>query len=140
MQLGHHFGKRKPRWNVFHEQARLYFESIENTILKSTVLLSTIQFLILSPVLFWTLENYNLFEKFIPLKTHLKENMLAEKNWILFLFSASYLLSLFVNYQILKMLTTKIRQNEQQSSQIIDLDSNDRIFSFDEAAARRRAS
>ncbi len=140
MQLGHHFSKQKPRWNALNETAQLYFESIENTILKNSFLISTLQFLILAPILFWTLENYSLFEQLIPIKTHLKENLVAEKNWILFLFASSYVLSLFANYQILKMLTLKIRQIEKLNLESMNQNSNDRIFSFDEAVVRRRAS
>lgn len=107
MQLGHHFGKRKPSWNLFHERSRLYFQSIDNSILKFSFLISTIQFIVLIPLLFWTLENYSLFEQLIPLKTHLKENILSEKNWILFLFGISYILSLFMNFQTLKFILHK---------------------------------
>ena len=137
MQLGQHFGKRKPRWNLFHEQTRLYFQSLENTILKNSVLLSTVQFLILAPLLYWTLENYSLFVELIPSKTHLKENLVAEKKWIIFLFSATYVLSIFLNYQMLKLLNHSLTQNFILQKKI---ETNDQIFLFDEAAARHRAS
>ena len=140
MQLGHHFGKRKPSWNVFHEQTRMYFQSLENTILKSSVLLSTVQFLILAPLLYWTIENYSLFIELIPAKTHLKENLIAEKKWISFLFSITYLVSIIFNYQILKMISQKTEKNFHSSSSASDQEFNDQTFSFDEAAVRRRAS
>lgn len=140
MQLGHHFGKRKPRWNAFHEQFRIYFQSLENTILKSSLIMSIVQFLILAPLLYWTLENYSLFEQFIPNKTHLKENILGEKHWILFLFAASFALSVFTNYQFIKILIAKIKGDlfERQASEQIHISG--RTSSFAVAADQRRAS
>ncbi len=137
MQLGHHFGKRKPSWNLFHERSRLYFQSIDNSILKFSFLTSTIQFIVLLPLLFWTLENYSLFENLIPIKTHLKENILSEKNWILFLFCMSYILSLFMNFQALKFILHKkdIEFQKMKSHDFID-----QTFSVVEVAAQRRAS
>ena len=138
MQLGQHFGKRKSQWNMFHDHTRLYFHRLENTNIKSALILSSVQFLILLPLLYWTLENYNLFEQFIPLKTHLKENIISEKKWILFLFGISYVFSVFLNYQFIRFL---IRNNDSNAVQNLNASkSNDHIFSFDEAAARRRAS
>ena len=137
MQLGHHFGKRKPSWNLFHERSRLYFESIDNSILKFSFLISTIQFIVLMPLLFWTLENYSLFENLIPIKSHLKENILSEKNWILFLFGMSYILSMCMNFQVIKFILHKkdIEFQNMKSDHFID-----HTFSVDEVAARRRAS
>ena len=137
MQLGHHFGKRKPSWNLFHERTRLYFQSIDNSILKFSFLISTIQIIILMPLLFWTLENYSLFENLIPIKTHLKENILSEKNWILFLFGMSYILSLSMNFQVIKFILHKkdIEFQKMKSQEFID-----HTFSTDEVAVRRRAS
>jgi hypothetical protein len=143
MQFGHHFGKRKPRWNIFHEQTRLYFQSIENTVLKSSVILSTLQMIVVLPLLYWTIENYSLFEQFIPLKTHLKENIIAEKNWIIFLFCASYALSLFLNYQFIKYLLAAHENIVLQkiiTKPITKLTNGDRNVLSDEAAVRRRAS
>lgn len=137
MQLGHHFGKRKPSWNLFHERSRLYFYSLDNTILKYSFIVSTLQFLILMPLLFWTLENYSLFEYVMPLKTHLKENILAEKKWILFLFGASYLLSLFINFQSMKFILYK-KNIEQEKFKLEEF--TDQTSSADEVAVQRRAS
>ena len=137
MQLGHHFGKRKPSWNLFHERSRRYFQSIDNSILKFSFLISTIQFIVLIPLLFWTMENYSLFEHLIPLKTHLKENILSEKNWILFLFGMSYILSIFMNFQALKFILHRkdIEFQKMNSHNFID-----HTFSIDEVAVQRRAS
>ena len=143
MQFGHHFGKRKPRWNIFHEQTRLYFQSIENTVLKSSMILSTLQMIVILPLLYWTLENYSLFEQFIPLKTHLKENIIAEKNWIIFLFCASYALSLFLNYQSIKYLLAvheNIVLQKTIKKPLTKIINDDHTVSFDEAVARHRAS
>ncbi len=137
MQLGHHFGKRKPSWNLFHERTRLYFQSLDNTILKFSFLISTVQFIVLMPLLFWTLENYTLFEHIIPLKTHLKENIVSEKNWILFLFGASYFLSLFMNFNCLKFI---LQKKEIEMQKISSVDFIDRTFLSDEVAVQRRAS
>ena len=138
MQLGRHFGKRKPRWNVFHEQTRTYFLSLENTILKLSLFLSCIQFLMLVPVLYWTLENYSIFERLIPLKTHLKENMTAEKSWIIFLFSTTFIISISLNYLTLKFISKKIIRAQHTSNE--NLMTNDQTSSFDEVAAQHRAS
>jgi hypothetical protein len=137
MQLGHHFGKRKPSWNLFHERSRLYFQSLDNTILKFSFLISTIQFIILLPLLFWTLENYTLFEYVIPIKTQLKANIVSEKNWITFLFGLSYFLSLFINFQALKFVLLK---KEIELKKMSTVDFIDRTFSSDEVAVQRRAS
>jgi hypothetical protein len=137
MQLGHHFGKRKPSWNLFHERSRLYFQSIDNSILKFSFLISTIQFIVLIPLLFWTLENYSLFEQLIPLKTHLKENILSEKNWILFLFGISYILSLFMNFQTLKFI---LHKKDTEFQKMKSHNFIDHTFSVDEVAVQRRAS
>lgn len=137
MQLGHHFGKRKPSWNLFHERTRLYFQSLDNTILKFSFLISTIQFVVLLPLLFWTLENYTLFEHIIPLKTHLRENIVSEKNWILFLFGLSYIISLFINFQSLKFI---LQKKEIEIQKMTSDDFIDRTFSSDEAVVQRHAS
>lgn len=137
MQLGHHFGKRKPSWNLFHERSRLYFQSLDNTILKFSFLVSTVQFVVLTPLLFWTLENYSLFEKLIPVKTHLQENIHSEKNWILFLFAVSYVLSVGMNFQCVKFIFRK-KDLEQKSMNSLNL--IDQTFSTDEAVVQRRAS
>lgn len=122
---------------IFFTKDRLYFQSIDNSILKFSLLISTIQFIVLIPLLFWTLENYSLFEHLIPLKTHLKENILSEKNWIVFLFGMSYILSLFMNFQALKFILHKkdIEFQKMKSHNFID-----HTFSVDEVAVQRRAS
>lgn len=137
MQLGHHFGKRKPSWNLFHERSRLYFESIDNSILKFSFVISTLQFIVITPLLFWTLENYSLFENLIPIKTQLKENILSEKNWIIFLFFTSYILSLCMNFQSLKFIMYK---KDIEFQKMKSHDFTDRTFSVDEVAVQRRAS
>lgn len=138
MQLGRHFGKRKPRWNAFQEQSRKYFLSLENTILKLSLSLSCVQFIILIPSLYWTLENYSIFEHLIPLKTHLKENMTAEKSWIIFLFSTTFLISIVLNYLALSFISKKVIHTESANN--VNSVTNDQTSSFDEAAAQRRAS
>jgi hypothetical protein len=137
MQLGHHFGKRKPSWNMFHERTRLYFQSLDNTILKFSFLISTIQFVVLMPLLFWTLENYTLFEHIIPINTNLKDNIDSEKKWILFLFGLSYIISVFINFQTLKIILQK-KETEMQKTNSVDF--IDRTFSSDAAADQRHAS
>ncbi len=138
MQLGRHFGKRKPRWNAFQEQSRKYFLSLENTILKLSLVVSCIQLFIFLPALYWTLENYSIFEQLIPLKTHLKDNMAAEKSWIIFLFSISFVLSVIVNYLTLNFISKKIITDKSAHNE--SLMANDHASSFDEVAVRRRAS
>ena len=89
------------------------------------------------PLLFWTLENYTLFEHIIPIKTHLKDNIASEKNWIMFLFGLSYVISLFINFQTLKFILQK-KETEMQKMNSVDF--IDRTFSSDEAAVQRHAS
>jgi hypothetical protein len=139
MQLGNHFGKRKPGWNIFNEKTRLYFQSIENSVLKVSLFSSTVQFLVLAPLLYWTMENYNLFSDIIPIQMHLKEYLDAERKWILSLFLFTYLISIFLNYQILKMISLKIHKSIILTRDTVDKNTNDHIFLIDEVDVRHRA-
>lgn len=109
MHMGSHFGKRKPGWNFFNEKALFYFESIESSIFKMAVLTALLQFVFLSPLLFWTIENYNFFLKYIPLNTGLKENFASEKNWIIFLYAFSFIATTAANYLLTKKIIEKYK-------------------------------
>lgn len=109
MHMGSHFGKRKPGWNLFNERALIYFESIESSIFKLALLSAVIQFIFLSPLLFWTIENYNFFLKYVPVKTDLKENFVSEKNWIVFLYIFGFISTTVINYLFTKRIIQKYK-------------------------------
>ncbi len=135
MHMGSHFGKRKPGWNFFNEKALLYFESIESSIFKMAILSAFIQFIFLTPLLFWTIENYNFFLKYVPLKTDLKENFASEKNWIIFLYAFSFVATIVVNYLFTKKITQKYKSSAANLHPKIVSD-----ISFVEAADQHRVA
>lgn len=117
MQVGRHFGKRKPQWNFFYKYSIHYFNSINNVLVKLSLTFTVLQTLILSPVIYWTIENYTLFEKTIPVQTQLIENIQAERKWIVLLFSFFILISFVLNFVLLKITIGKYDEiNEKFSS------------------------
>lgn len=129
MQIGLHFGKRKPRWNFFLEKHQTLTERHGAT-LKYALVGAFLQALVLSPLLFWSLQNYNFFENNIPLSYNLRVYLETERNWLILLFVVCTVLTAIVNFFLFTRMLTKQSIN---FANVIEL-------SPDEAADQRRAS
>ena len=67
----------------------------------------------------------------------LKENIVSEKNWILFLFCISYVMSLVTNFQAIKFI---LQKKELELQKMTTVDFIDRTFSSDEVVVQRHVS
>lgn len=114
MQLGSHFGKRKPRWNFFNDRQRAFNQKYGMTIRLAFVSLS-VQALIFLPVIYWSIQNYNFFEDNVPAAYNLKTYLSAEKSWIIFLYFVSLIFTGLVNFGLFtKALRHTIHVNDHE--------------------------
>lgn len=96
MQLGLHFGKRKPRWNFFIHQQRNFRQRYQLAI-KFVCLTVIMQMIVLAPLAYWSIQNYNFFEKNLPYS--LAHYVNTEKTWLVILFIITVLLTGFINFK-----------------------------------------
>lgn len=129
MQIGLHFGKRKPRWNFFLEKHQSLTQR-HGTNVKYALISVALQALVLSPLIYWSLQNYNFFEDNIPLTYNLRAYLESERNWILLLFGVSLVLSGIVNFFLFSRV---FMQQALSFANVIEL-------SPDEAADQRHVS
>ena len=97
MQLGLHFGKRKPRWNFFLQKHQ-DLKQRHGATLKFALVSLVLQAILLSPLLYWSLQNYTFFENNIPLSYNLRTYLESERNWILLLFGICLTMTGIVNF------------------------------------------
>lgn len=129
MQIGLHFGKRKPRWNFFLEKHQSLTQRHGAT-LKYAFAGVLLQAIVLSPVIYWSLQNYSFFENNIPISYNLRSYLEAERNWILILFGICTILTGVVNFFLFSRVLTR---------QALDF-ANVIELSPDEAADQRHVS
>lgn len=129
MQIGLHFGKRKPRWNFFLEKHQS-LQQRHGATLKYALIGLVLQAIVLSPILYWSLQNYTFFENNIPLSYNLRNYLDSERNWILWLFGICTLMTGVVNFVLFSRVLTREALNY---ANVIEL-------SPDEAADQRHAS
>lgn len=108
MHIGLHFGKRKPRWNQDYSQHwRSALDSSRESLTYSLII-TTVQAIILSPILYWTMENYDFFIsntfRSNPLRIHFEN----EKVWIAGLFIMMCCLSFVANAFFIQNLINKL--------------------------------
>ena len=125
MQLGSHFGKRKPRWDFYSSHVYPYMDQIYFKAVRFTLISTVVQLILLTPAVYWTFENYNLFLNLIPSSTKLVENFQDEKKWILFLYICSGAMTFFCNlFFFLKILQpSESRSNLEKfslSDEVVD--------------------
>jgi hypothetical protein len=106
MQIGLHFGKRKPRWNFFLEKHQTLTQR-HGTTLKYALIGVVLQAVVLSPLLFWSLQNYSFFENNIPLSYNLRSYLESERNWIILLFAVCTMLTAVVNFFMFSRVLTR---------------------------------
>ena len=104
MLIGQHFGKRKPRWNFFNDQLKSIIHR-HNLRIKITLFAALIQALILSPIIYWSLQNYIFITKNIPYHYRIHSYIESEKNWIIILYIVCLILSTIFNYYITGLIT-----------------------------------
>ena len=129
MQIGLHFGKRKPRWNFFLEKHQSLTKRHGAT-LKYALVSALLQAIVLSPVIYWSLQNYAFFENNIPHSYNLRSYLEFERNWVLLLFGVCTVMTGVVNFFLFSRILTR---------QAIDY-ANVIELSPDEAADQRHVS
>lgn len=97
MQIGLHFGKRKHHWNFFLEKHQSLTQR-HGAALKYTFISVILQAIALSPLLYWSIQNYGFFENNIPLTYNLRSYLESERNWIILLFGVCTVLGGAVNF------------------------------------------
>ncbi len=103
MLIGQHFGKRKPRWNFFNSTL-IFLLSHQNFRIKITLITAVIQMVLLSPIVYWSLQNYIFIEKNIPYQYRIHSYIESEKNWIILLYILSIICTAVLNYYIVAMI------------------------------------
>lgn len=106
MQIGLHFGKRKPRWNFFLEKHQ-GLKQRHGATLKYALVGLALQAIVLSPLLYWSLQNYSFFANNIPLTYNLRDYLESERNWIILLFGVCTLLTGVVNFVLFSRVLTR---------------------------------
>lgn len=129
MQIGLHFGKRKPRWNFFLEKHQS-LKHRHGATLKYALIGLTLQAIVLSPLLYWSLQNYSFFENNIPLSYNLRTYLESERNWIVLLFGFCTIMTGVVNFVLFSRVLTR---EALEYANVIEL-------SPDEAAGQRHVS
>lgn len=129
MQIGLHFGKRKPRWNFFLEKHQS-LRHRHGTTVRYALAGLLLQAIVLSPIIFWTMQNYTFFEKNVPLSYNLRSYLQNERSWINLLFGISILMTGVVNFFLFSRI---INRKTSDYSNVIEL-------SPDEAADQRHVS
>lgn len=97
MQIGQHFGKRKPRWNFFLAKHQS-LKDRHGTTIRFALISMGLQTLALSPLLYWSLQNYTFFANNIPQSYNLREHLEIERNWVVFLFFFCIALTSVINF------------------------------------------
>lgn len=120
MQIGSHFGKRKPRWDFFSTHATPYLEMIQFKIIKYALLSTSVQMIVFFPIVYWTMENYDLFLQLIPVSTKLTENLQDEKKWILFLYFSSGIAMTVVNIFFYSRILQKSETNLDMNASSVE--------------------
>ncbi len=138
MHIGLHFGKRKPRWTQDYSQHwRTALDSSRESLTYSLII-TGIQALILSPILYWTLENYDYFLsnslRNSPLKIHFEN----EKVWITGLFIVMFCLSFVANAFFIQNLINKL--NPKMPNEYLKVSDSDESASPDVADDQHHAS
>ena len=132
MKIGHHFGKRKPRWNFFTQQYQNLMDSPSQIVFKLILISVAMQLIFFLPVLYWVFQNYAIIQNLIPLNFNITENLEFEKKWIVFIILASTvaasLWNAFLWLHIYKQIQSK------------NYNFNDQTLSHDEAVDQRLAS
>ena len=85
MKIGHHFGKRKPRWDFFTNQYQTLVDSSSNLVVKLLLASVVMQLLFFVPVFYWIFQNYHIIQTLVPVHFDIAENLEFEKKWIIFL-------------------------------------------------------
>ena len=85
MKIGHHFGKRKPRWNFFTQHYQTLVDSSSTAVFKLFTISVAAQIVFFLPVLYWIFQNYEIIQNHIPISFNMMENIEFEKKWITFL-------------------------------------------------------
>lgn len=129
MQIGSHFGKRKPRWNFFLEKQQI-LKQRHGASLRFALWGLLLHGVALSPLLYWSMQNYNFFVENIPLSYNLRGYLESEKNWIVFLFCFCIGLAAIVNFVLFSRALTR---QALDYSNVIEL-------SPDESVNQRRVS
>lgn len=129
MQIGLHFGKRKPRWNFFLEKHQS-LKHRHGATLKYALVGLALQAIVLSPLLYWSLQNYSFFENNIPLTYNLRTYLESERNWIVLLFGFCTIMTGVVNFVLFSRVLTR---EALEYANVIEL-------SPDEAADQRHVS
>lgn len=93
MKIGHHFGKRKPRWDFFTDKYQSLVDSSSNLIVKLLVASIVVQLIFFLPVLYWIFQNYNIIQSLVPVRLNIAENLEFEKKWIIFLVLTSVVMA-----------------------------------------------
>ncbi len=106
MQIGLHFGKRKPRWNFFLEKHQS-LKQRHGATLKYALVGLALQAIVLSPLLYWSLQNYTFFENNIPLSYNLRTYLESERNWIILLFGVCTVMTGIVNFILFSRVLTR---------------------------------
>ncbi len=97
MKIGHHFGKRKPRWNFFTDQYQTIVDSSFGPLAKVFAASVAAQIIFLLPVLYWIFQNYSIIQTLMPTTFNMNENIEFEKKWILFLVISSAVVTSLLN-------------------------------------------
>lgn len=97
MKIGHHFGKRKPRWNFFTDQYHSLVDSSSSIIFKIFLISVGVQILFFLPALYWIFQNYSIIQNLLPSSFDMAENLEFEKKWIVFLIFTSAIFASVVN-------------------------------------------
>jgi hypothetical protein len=125
MHIGLHFGKRKPRWNQdYRQQWRSAFDSSRESLAYSLTM-TVVQAIILSPILYWSTENYDYLIsnslRSSPLRIHFEN----EKVWIIGLFLIMFSLSFVANTFFVQNLINKLNpKRPNEYLKVSDLDGS----------------
>ena len=144
MQIGHHFGKRKPKWNFFIDRYQSLIDRSYFTIVKYFVASVGLQTLFFVPALYWIFQNYSIIQAHLPMSFEMHENLEFEKKWIVFLVLSSIVFASVLNaylwLYLYKMASAKNWRNAEpvENSDISKV--NDLNESPDAAGDRRLAS
>ena len=112
MHIGLHFGKRKPVWKGRAGTSWKTLLDTSEDAFRYALVLTLIQIVVLSPILYWTLENYSFFISNSPKKSPLRMHFENEQFWIVGLFFLMTILSFLANSFYIKNIISKLSPNE----------------------------
>ncbi len=121
MKIGHHFGKRKPRWNFFTDQYQNLVDSSSNLIVKLLLSSIVIQLLFFVPVIYWIFQNYNIIQTLVPARFNMSENLDFEKKWIVFLVLSSAVVASVWNAYLWLYVYKNIMTKQRYTNDLISL-------------------